>query len=421
MAAAKIVSMRVRPKRTADLAFGVGGVIEERYFPASGMGAVVTAFDWAGLLAALGTLELDGAGAPTGRLVYDSRKIRTTIEASGAVLFRLKADTAAATLDQAINMRQSRYLLRYQYIAQIQAAAAVAYPAKKQAVTALKLVLTNQHTAIASAYTTAGLIAAQPPALHTTHHGQAVSQTSVAPVTQGQHNIKTWDGAGGPDGTQKVTQIVEQTVTAAFTESSTTTYDGGAAPMSEVTIGDEVRHLPLENESRYIRALVDVLDQEFAETLANLASVNTGAMLANELKNLDLEIRKLQVDYANRFLVSPFAGRIAVVFKEQGEAMSPGDAALRLEGDDPILLIGRLRSTLAMLPGATAAQVTTTDLFNAAGAPVQVVLQGHVVSVRGHDAEIDQWDVVIECANSAAPRLPSNYEFDPDVTQVVLS
>jgi hypothetical protein len=65
-------------------------------------------------------------------------------------------------------------------------------------------------------------------------------------------------------------------------------------------------------------------------------------------------------------------------------------------------------------------QLTTKDLFEG-GQPVTIV--GSIVSVRGHEVDDDEWDVIVEIENPEVKGqrlLPLNYGFDPDTTDISL-
>jgi hypothetical protein len=136
---------------------------------------------------------------------------------------------------------------------------------------------------------------------------------------------------------------------------------------------------------------------------------------------MDLEIRKLQVQYIETFLVPRMGGTVTSVLKDAGDNVRVGESVLRIEGDDQILLAGQVKCRAAVTVGQSCV-VETTNVF-ASDPPVALRLNARVVSVRGYDSEKDRWNIVLEAQNPAAPHLPLGYDFEPhpDYTKVTFN
>lgn len=49
------------------------------------------------------------------------------------------------------------------------------------------------------------------------------------------------------------------------------------------------------------------------------------------------------------------------------------------------------------------------------------ILDGKLLSIRGHEKDNDEWDLVLEIKNPKAdgrPLLPVNYQFDPNTDEI---
>jgi len=110
---------------------------------------------------------------------------------------------------------------------------------------------------------------------------------------------------------------------------------------------------------------------------------------------------------------------VTAIYKDIGESVQAGEPVARIENDDTLLLVARVLSRQVLKIQAVAT-ITTGDLF---GAGQNLTLTGPIVAVRGHDAQNDEWDIVIRCPNSADPnlRVPLNYQFDRDDTTMTVA
>lgn len=222
-----------------------------------------------------------------------------------------------------------------------------------------------------------------------------IKQTHVSDVDS---TMRRWDGANWVD--------IQDALSAA---------DPKVGFLSQQTISisenEELRHPNLENQIRHERVTADLLDEILAESAFNLTVPNLPQIWANELTAMDLEIRKLQVQFIETFLAPRLAGNVTATMKEAGDNVRAGEAVFRIEGTSEILLTGQIKCRAPIAIGQ-ACVVETANVF-ASNPAVPLTLNARVVSVRGYDSEKDRWNVVLEANNPAAPNLPLGYDFEP--------
>ena len=154
-------------------------------------------------------------------------------------------------------------------------------------------------------------------------------------------------------------------------------------------------------------------------------------MFTNELKSIDLDIKRLQIAYLNTLLISPIDGVVSGLFRDPGDCVKAGQAVLRVENDVRVYLVGTIICRSLIRVGWVVS--VTTKIFDS---PTVKALTGTVVSIRGHDSKDDIWDVIMLCGNREAandppppssgpnpptqqnPILPLNYNFDYDDTTI---
>lgn len=413
---ARVISLRVRARHSSDHAFNVAGIIESANANIATLGTAVTAFDVrADLYPHLGDAEMS-SGQPTGRLLFDSAGIRAALAPRAA--FVLSNEALAADLDQAVIRRQRQFIAFYQFANQIQTFAQAAYPAKVNELRNL-LQLTDQHfQALEAAYNPAS----GPPMGVTSP--RIVMATRVSGMGSAQEST-THILEGGAE--KQLHNHVSNSWTTKWDNASASwvpVKDAAAVALSQETVSvsenDELRHPNLENRIRHSRLTVDLTDEILSESMFSLRMPNLARLLALELADLDLDIRRLQVQFAETFLLPRLSGIVTGVMKEAGDNIRAGEPVLRIEDSSQIELVGQLKCLGAISVGQNCT-VETTNVFEGTP-PVPLSLAGRVVSVRGYDAESDKWNVIIQCPNAGAVRLPLGYDFEshPDFTRVTL-
>ena len=413
---ARIISLRVRAKRSSDHAFNIGGIIETVHPTLSCIGTTAAIFDVRGALySSLAQQEVDGSGIPTGRLIHDSKKLRDVLLSHSA--FVLANETIAADLDQAIIRRQNQYLSKYQFLGEIQQSLNLTYPVKLDKLKSLISLADSHFQALHSVYNPGGGL----PSASVTSP-KVVMATRVTGMGSRQ------------DSTTKVMEGVNEKQTHSSVSSSWMTKwdpstngwvdvkDSDAVALSQETISvsenDELRHPNLENQIRFERVTADLLDEVLSETLFSLRVPNMERILTNELADIDLDIRRLQIQFIETFLTPRLNGIITEVQKDAGDNVRTGEPVFRIEDDSVLLLTGQFKCLDSISVGQ-AFIIETKNVFESI-VPKAVTLSGKVVSVRGYDSESDKWNVVLECPNSTTPRLPLGYDFEPhpDFTKV---
>ncbi|WZO96093.1 hypothetical protein EP7_003073 [Isosphaeraceae bacterium EP7] len=174
-------------------------------------------------------------------------------------------------------------------------------------------------------------------------------------------------------------------------------------------------HPSSEARMRFHRAQASLQDELLNHTVFGLRSAHFERLFDNQLKMIDLRLRQLQVALAQRFLISPIKGVITGIYKDLGEQVNAGEAVVRVENHEDVLIVGRVQSrSMVRLGGAV--KLTAKNVLEAA-APEPVTLNGTVAAMRGHDADNDEWDLVLFCDNRGpgnTTKLPINYNFDKD-------
>ena len=183
----------------------------------------------------------------------------------------------------------------------------------------------------------------------------------------------------------------------------------------------------LENEAQNHRALISLMDQQFAQFMFGQNLPNLKQVFQNELNSIYADIYRLQIALLNTILMSPIDGMVTGIYKYPGDAVRAGEPVIRVEDNSTIFLMATVIYRGAIVispPGATpppnSTVTVTTSLFDS---PTSQVLTGSVVSARGHRDD-NQWDLIVQCNNldaSGNPIFPLGYHFDYDDTTVSIA
>jgi biotin carboxyl carrier protein len=393
MATAKAISLSVRPTQSADLCYPISGIIE--YLPEGLLGQSVNAYDLITLKKKLkpavelpsttlhlpvfgagdGITAIGGIGALLSHPIGDGPP-EIEYDLGRSVLSRLRAADVATGLTQALawyGMKNSADLETDAVAkkSELLGDSPTAPNSVPVLLSRLSQALKHRYDLLAGAYQAGGVDV-----------GDArTSTTSSAQTTGGQ----------------------------AFTTSSQseTTYEG-----------QEFHAYPAENTARYLRAEISLRQERLAAW--RLVTMNSGDNVAYAKAVTTADIRRIQLDYIDTFLVAPFDGTVTAVFRNVGEYVAAGQPVLRLENDKAVYLIGQIKCRGLIRVGYTA-HVTTTLFGEAAAGPVQI--DGIVCAIRGHEPVDEQWNVIIRCNNTspAGPILPLNYSFDFDATDITVT
>lgn len=384
MATGKSVNLRVRPVVSVDLSFPVDGVIS---FQDATLGSRVHGLNIEVLFGIGGVLGQTAEG-DSSRLLWDSTRILNYVfkgqfPGDGVTLLaRLRnAWDAAADLDRALTMRQNAYLTSY--APEVLSEVRRVYYDDQRDQSAVR------HRLLKAVEDDTGRI----------HQG-----------LNSAYQKRGW-----------LNKIIEYARSEA--DNKATQYSGSGHIQFEgftdtFSWGYEFRYPSAENDLKYHQARAAVR-QEFLNAWRMSEMCRYGeTTFPNELRAIDLSIRKLQSAYIDTLLFTPSGGIVTSVFHEKGDFVRAGEPVFRVEDDKTVYLAGTVKYR-GMLRIGTTVQVSTT-LFEAAGvAPITV--SGEVVSVRGHDSVSEQWDLLILCQNytdAGEPILPLNYNFDFETTTV---
>jgi hypothetical protein len=211
----------------------------------------------------------------------------------------------------------------------------------------------------------------------------------------------------------------------ATTEDRSTSTSRSSSATTSATVGTDVsssnshaglvefQHPFEDNELRLQRRQIDLQDEILAQELFAMRVPDMATILTNESRILDLDINQAQLTFLATFLTPPIDGVITGIYKDIGETVQPGEAVMRIENDNEILVVGRVnhRGRLAVGMQAT---LTCRNLFED---DQTLILAGPVVAVRGHDADNDEWDVIMQFDNvdeedDSKRKVPLNYTFD---------
>ena len=388
MIVAKVVSLGVRPVQVSLLCFEAGGVLGESF---AELGATVSAFDFASLYQAFRKANLDQAVDP-GRLPFDSDGIDTFVKGSklqpprNFVLATLRAETAKAALNKAINARANAVFTKYQKAQAIVNQMIQVASAKATLLSDLSAFSQKQTELIDAAYTADG------------RKGVVKTSNSVFTNSQQSSGNSTTTGPGKDESQQSKN-------TGSVTEQQTVVNTDFAYRVPE-----------LENLARNKRAQVSLADEILSNFVQGQNLEHLLDIFKNELASIDSDVNQLQIAYLNTILLSPINGMVTGVYKNAGEAVSPGEPVMRVENNAEIYFIAKIVCRGSISIGSRLQ--FKTALFDSQGSPVS--LEAPVVAVRG-GREDDQWEVIARRSNlDAAGNIifPLGYSFDYDNTEL---
>ena len=419
MHTARILSLRVDALRSCIVSSAYDGRLELVNPDLGTLGAQINGLDVRlQLYAELSEPELDASGTPTGRLKHDAEAISNRL--SPVAPFAVGEAELGAQLQQWIGRRQSTWRARYQHI---NAVAALVANASHNRVLHLKAVRDSTMSFLAAAevaYAAEGASVAtvSRPTTVTenritavaTRHAQTVQThggNETAAVVATHVNLtslmipSTYEKVDPLDPTKMAwvdrtdgepTFLIQRSVSTAASE-------GFNSPLADARV-------------RSAQMLADVEAQLLEDEVFALRIPYLQEMWANELLDIDCEIRKLQIAYIESYLFSPVTGQVAELYRKQGEYVRRGEAVFSVENARELALSGQLRTKFPVRVGDKVL-VRTSDAFKDA---TRIDLAGQVTAVRGFDAQTDRWTVVLKCTNAAGLALPLGYEFEPDPT-----
>jgi hypothetical protein len=443
MKPAKIRTLSVRPIRSADLAFSSPGVLG-RQGTAANLGASVVA--GSRILADVHQ-KLDvrsfGPKAP-GRVVASAGWINEQLMANS--LFILRNERAGAELDQSIAMHHAEYLEKFADSAAIGPILRAENKERVKDFQELHTLFAKRHQDLAASYANShGSVVSS--VSSTSRHDQdspAVVKTysSLTQFHTAAYKIKITDGGiPAPGMTHAVDEVLvsprtykagqfqpvgeelavnfaagQPKVSGVLTQVSETTQQ----PVVTVTEMHEHSHPSIDENIGAVSALGEIDASRQDRSIRGLRLQHYEDVLDNEDRVLLMDVRKRQISYIETYLLPPFSGRITAVFKDVGEYVQPGEPVLRLECDDTLLLVGFVQYK-GLIRVDDSVTLKVRNIFESGD---ELAMMGRIVSVRGHEADDDEWDIIIEIANENGQqvtrkdgsldtiRLPLNLQFD---------
>jgi len=460
-----IRTLQVLPSRSADLCFNVPGVLAAQNYdhqaqtgPAF-LGQPVPAFDPGDdLYGHFGDTLTDPnhpqfPGDPDARLKYDSDEIRDALSDPPSAgnpapyLFALRNETLAAVLDQAVARREGMYFQRFKHGAEIEQAMTTALPTILGNLTQLQQEATDRFDQIDQAHATSNLGVVKEIETRNSVSGDY----KVTSKTRHRNTISVNGEYDNPDATELDTRVFdeqEQDPNKKHVQSHKSDrltgfpyrFVSGAwqkveeefltdAQISDTTTaGKQIStsdnpaffHPRLDNSIAHKQLQSELAGEKLAQTVASLSAGHMDRIVADERAAMDFEVRRLQVAFAETYLTSPISGVVTALFKDVGEHVEPGEPVIRVENDAVVFLAGRIQF-FGLLRIGQDVIVRAHDLYEAGTAED---FPGRVRAVRGHQADDDEWEVLIQCENpvdaQGRRKLPIYYQFDRDTTTIVV-
>ncbi|HVH43812.1 MAG TPA: HlyD family secretion protein [Labilithrix sp.] len=438
----KVRSLLVRPIQSVDLAFATSGVLGFHNRAVASLGSRVDAVDKERALAA--RFGKASAANPA-TIELGPSEMRAAL--GNDLLFALDQGDVGVDLAAAIARRAHAWLARFQAKTALLRDIRELYPANPQdpsvasrlsRLERMRALMDEKHQQLVAAYGQApSVITSATTVTQTTGKTETEVRTRPLGLRSGHPTIKV--SGGGPDvmhtpqGTADSLPIAYQggkweepkgESPDTFTEKISTAIHPSQSSSTQLV---ELRHPGLEEKIEHERAHLALQDEWLRARSFQAQSPHLEKIWDLELETLDLDVARLQHQFSQGLLFSPIQGTVTAIYKDLGEHVSAGEPILRIENDREVLVVGTLQHTNAVTIGMKA-KITTSDLFEAGD---KVEMAGKVVSVRGHDADNDEWEVIIAVDNEGHDRtlangsrdrvrLPINYHFDKDQTLVEL-
>jgi acetyl/propionyl-CoA carboxylase alpha subunit len=404
MQVARILALRVSAKRVCNIAAMADGRLEASTGGLDQVGATVARFDRRKIVQALGQPSVDAHGVADGRLKHDALFLRSVVDPLAS--FSIGEVESAAFLEQWMCRRQSMWRARYERATDL----VVAASSDRRARLSAARTATLEYLAAAE-----GAHAAEGTTTATVRRPTTVMENRIAAVAT-RHLETVQTHSGDINAAVVATQVnAESLLVPAMHDGSNWVERQEKDPTilvqrSVSTIESDAFMSPLADSIiRSSRLLADMGAELLEEDSFALRLPHLAEIWANELSEIDSEIKKAQVQYLDAYLMSPIDGRVVQLNKRDGDFARRGETVVIVESESDVELAGQVRSKSSIKVGAQIV-VKAPSVFKD-GNPV--ALTGKVSSVRGYDAKTDRWMVTLACKNDGSI-LPIGYEFDPD-------
>ncbi|WP_431840004.1 HlyD family efflux transporter periplasmic adaptor subunit [Gordonia hongkongensis] len=395
MSITKAINLVVRPVKSVDLSFATDGIIDTMRDPI--LGTKVEGSNLDEIYAKLGDVLFSPQFIkspllknwnrpifykyPDGsRLICDADFIRDSLGRD--IVATLRAEDVEAELQRAIDLRENAFLTRYSkpVIGELQKIFGPGTSSRMPSALAnLRRAEERRWTSLRTGYNNRGIGVVE------TTDTETTSAADVTPLSNSSQQ--------------------------AFHNESTSTAH---------TKNYELRQPKYDNDIRYYRALVSLLQDELSAFRMKEMVRYKNVTFRNELEAIDMDVRRVQIAYIDHLLVPPFGGTVTGVFHGVGDYVRAGEPIIRIEDDRSVYLVGVIKHRGIIRIGDRLTVKTT--LFGTAGG-TSINLEGTIAAVRGHSAIDEQWELLAVCNNvgpSGKSILPINYNFDFDGTEVVV-
>lgn len=446
---AKLRSLSVRPYMSADLTFPVPGILALQG-PAAALGQTVSTM--AGRLDAVRDKlsERVLSGSAKGRVVANSAWIEAQLAQES--LFTLRNGKLAAELDQTIANHHGEYLERLADSAATGPILRAENLRRTHDLGELTLLFEKRHQELAQSYASLHNTVVSSTSSLSRHEADtpAVVRTYSAPTQLQTPSYSISIQGGGipsPPMTHKVDEVlvnprtfrggsfqpVDKELTVTFGAGHpnivgilTQVSETAQKPVITVTDIPEHAHPSIDERIGSVTALGEIDASHQSRIVRDMRLAHYETVIDNEDEVLLLDVRKRQLAYLDTFLVPPFRGRIAAIYKDMGEYVQAGEPVLRIENDERLRLVGRIQFK-GLVSVGDKVTLKVRNLFEGSD---ELAMAGAIVSVRGHDADDDEWDVIIDVDNRDGQQithkdrsvdrifLPINLQFDHFETDI---
>lgn len=436
MSTAKVISMVAQPLQASYLCFEVGGILDRLSVD---LGVAANAISFEKLCDPFRSSPV--APADPSRLQFDAAGIVKLAEP--VVMATLRSEMSKAALDTAINTRQNVYFSKYAESAKVISTIKGNYsrtsPASKPNMLGiLSDIAGEQATALQEAYMEddrTGVVKATSSSVQTdtrtggasmrlsnfTQETQPESEKKNAPMPPILPDCSWAGGFGGTATAARYTRDrpVNSVLTAGYNFEYSPNEGWASGIQSASNVDYEYRTPYLETRARHMRAHISLIDQKFESYMFEQNIPHLEKIFENELASIDNDVYQFQIALLRTFLISPIPGIVTGIYKNPGDAVSPGEPVLRVENNDVVRLVASIVHQGPISVGATA-KVTST-LFGPSSPATS--LSGRVVAARGQ-GDRDRWEIVVQINNvggSGDHILPLGYCFDREYTDLLIS
>lgn len=429
----KVRSLITRPLQSSDLAFEIPGVLDWQN-PGIRLGTRLAATAVPNVDQIWSDLQRRSAD-DTRSVVYSAAKI---LEDFGAkALFRLRNHHEQIALSQTIQQRDAQYLRIYRAAQQMTAAVRTAVTAQTKHASDAVTANAQRFAAIDAAYaSTAGWDRVKT-TTETTHtsKGTVLTDLFVTPIgmlTPSYRVTSTPEGSGSVQVPNEVLNVpvysepatskwarLDNTAAqgskhrepAFFSQRSVIQEDGNIR--RSVSEGQDFWHPKLDNVLDFQRGQSAAIQEHLRAVISELSTEKLSDAMNRDFSAIEQEVLRHQTRLMNTYMQPPYAGVITAIYKDVGEFVQAGEPVLRVENDRQIYIHGFVVMRAAPRIDQTA-RIVARRIFETSDT---MTLPVRVASIRGHNADDDEWEVMFQAENTNG-RLPLNYAFEPATTAV---